>query len=101
MASLVAGTTRRPASAVSSKPADSPNGYHSVGVERPTILEVIGELTADYGRPPARHELLVHHGLSSHRPLTDAVMALDQAGRLRRLPGSGGSIMLRPTEATE
>jgi SOS-response transcriptional repressor LexA len=98
MARLTAGQTQQSAAG---SPADRPNGHPSVAIERRAILQAIGELTDDTGRPPTRRELLSYTGLSSHRRLTEAVTALEQAGRLRRLPGSRGLIVVRPTEMTE
>ena len=40
-------------------------------------------------------------GLASNRPLTTAVTALEQAGRLRWLPSSRGLILVPRCEAAE
>ena len=87
MARFTAGTTRQPA-------FDSSNGHPTLSAARHAILEAVGQLTAEHGWPPTRRELLSHTGITSHRQSTEAVRALEQAGRLRRLPGARGLIVL-------
>ena len=95
--SLLVGTTRPPAPPACGSPA----GEVPAAVDRQAVLVTITELIASQGRPPTRRELLLHLGLSSHRQLTEALAGLVRDGRLRRLAGSRGLIVPRPSEATE
>lgn len=94
MAQFTIGTTRQPASS-------GANGHSSLSGAHRDILEAIGQLTADHGRPPTRRELLSHTGITSHRQVSEVVTALVRDGCLRRLPGARGLIVLPPLQATE
>jgi SOS-response transcriptional repressor LexA len=94
MAEFTAGTIRQPTS-------DGASGHASTSGVRRDILQAIAQLTADHGRPPTRRELLSHTGITSHRQMTEVVTALVRDGRVRRLPGARGLIVLHPLPVTE
>jgi SOS-response transcriptional repressor LexA len=94
MAQFTVGRTQQPSSS-------SANVHSSSSSAPRDILEAIAQLTADQGRPPTRRELLSHTGITSHRHVTEVVTALVRDGRLRRLPGARGLIVLPPLPVRE